>query len=126
MTDNSEENETPSKLHFTYIKSNLFRVVHADGLVGSITPKNDLFLSFYNERSPLPDSLAFEITPEGRLGKEIVEDRKIQTEGILREMEVGIVIDMELASNLVLWLTNMIQRTEMAMSVSNNGEGENQ
>ena len=125
MTKDSEKNDVPPKLLFKYIKSNLFRVVHADGLVGSITPKNDIFLSFYNERSPLPDSLTFEITPDGKLGKEIIEDRKVHTEGILREMEVGIVIDMELASNLVLWLTNMIQRTEMPITMSNDSEGEN-
>jgi hypothetical protein len=108
----SVASDIPDKFQFHYKKSKLFRVIHADGIIGNITPKNDIFVSFYNERMPLPDTVSHEIFPDGRLGKEILSERKFQTEGLLREMEVGVVIDVDFARSLVIWLTNVIQQTE--------------
>jgi hypothetical protein len=97
--------------------------VHADGVIGNITPKNDIFVSFYNERSPLPDTLTFEVTPNGEIGKEIKSEREFQTTGVIREMEVGIVIDIDFARSLALWLTNLIQQSEKLGSISSNKGG---
>ena len=34
---------------FDYIKSNLFRVIHADGVWGGIAPTGKIHLSFFND-----------------------------------------------------------------------------
>lgn len=112
MVEDNKKNEIPPNVKFHYLKSNYFRVVHADGLLGSITPKNDIFVTFYNERSPLPDSLTFEITPKGEMGKEIESQRVINSDGFVREMEVGIVFDIDFARSFALWLTEAIQQFE--------------
>ncbi len=112
MEDNEVKQEIPSKIKFNYIKSNHFRVVHADGVIGNGTPRNDLFIGFYSERIPLPDALTHEIDEKGKLGKEILEEREIKSDGILREVEVGVVVDLDMAKALVLWLSNVIRQIE--------------
>jgi hypothetical protein len=112
MVEESDQGGSPSKLQFHYIKSNHFRVIHADGLLGSITPKDDIFVTFYNERSPLPDYVSFEITPNGEIGKEIEADRVVNSDGVIREMEVGVVFDIDFARSFALWLTEMLQNFE--------------
>lgn len=112
MEDNELKQEIPSKIKFNYIKSNQFRVVHADGVIGNGTPRNDLFIGFYSERIPLPDCLTYEVDEKGKLGNELLEEREIKSEGILREVEVGVVVDLNLAKALVLWLSNVIRQIE--------------
>lgn len=108
--DNKEE--SASKLKFHYLKSNHFRVVHADGLIGSLTPKDNVFISFYSERSPMPDYVSFEITPDGELGKEVLEERKTSGADLVREVEVGVVFDIDFARSFAVWLTEIIQQFE--------------
>ena len=112
MEDNEVKQEIPSKIKFNYIKSNHFRVVHADGVIGNGTPRNDLFMSFYSERTPLPDVLTYEIDKRGKVGKELLEERDIKSDGIIREMEVGVVVDLDMAKALVVWLASVIQQIE--------------
>ena len=112
MEDNGFEQKMPSKIKFNYIKSNHFRVVHADGVIGNGTPRNDLFMSFYSERIPLPDVLTYEIDKRGKVGKELLEERDIKSDGIIREMEVGVVVDLDMAKALVVWLASVIQQIE--------------
>ena len=113
MAEDGEKTSAPSKVKFHYIKSNHFRIIHADGLLGSITPKDDLIVTFYNERSPLPDSVTFEITANGELGDEIEAERvSASSDGVVREMEVGIVFDVNFARSFAVWLTEMVQNFE--------------
>ena len=112
MEDNGHKQELPSKIQFNYIKSNHFRVIHADGVIGNGTPRNALYIGFYSERIPLPDTLTYQVDEKGRLGKELLEEREIKSEGILREVEVGVVVDLDMAKALVLWLSNMVRQIE--------------
>jgi hypothetical protein len=109
------ENETSSEIRqieFNYIKGNLFRVIHADGVMSNGTPRGNLFLGFYSERFPLPDSQTFEINEESRVTSEVIEKRKINSNGIMREVEVGVMLDIEVAKVLVLSLSQLIRQVE--------------
>lgn len=109
------ENETTGEIgeiEFNYIKGNHFRVIHADGVMSNGTPRGNLFLGFYSERFPLPDSQTFKINEEGRVTGEVVEKRKINSNGIMREVEVGIMLDIEVAKVLVLSLSQLIRQVE--------------
>ncbi len=122
MEDNGHKQELPSKIQFNYIKSNHFRVVHAEGVIGNGTPRNDLFIGFYSERIPLPDALTYEVDEKGKLGKELLEEREIKSDGILREVEVGVVVDLDMAKALVLWLSNVIRQIEATKFASETEE----
>jgi hypothetical protein len=115
--------QLPSSVIFNYIKSNYFRVVHADGAMGGFTPRGHLFVSLYSERAPLPD-VTVQAVENGQLGQEIVEQRK-STEGILRELEVGVVMDLNVAKSLATWLKERIDIMEQMQSDSRvRGESE--
>lgn len=104
------ESQLPSSVTFNYIKSNYFRVIHADGAFGGFTPKGEMFFSLYSERPTIPD-VTVQPIENGRLGAEIIEQRR-GTEGILREVEVGVVMDVAVAKALVTWLEERIKIAE--------------
>lgn len=101
----------PQNLKFNYIKSNLFRVIHADGVWGGATPQGRIHVSLFNERTPIPQQTVHEITPEGKLGPEIVGER-ITKDGIVREVEVEAIMDLDVAKSLAKWLNEKIQIME--------------
>lgn len=98
------------KVVFHYIKSNYFRVIYATGVQGGISPKGDIEIAFFNERNPLPERIAHSLTkPSGlptddvMLGPEIAAER-VSKEGVVREVEVQIVMNRATAQAVHQWL----------------------
>lgn len=118
----SSGDQLPSSITLHYIKSNYFRVIHADGAMGGFTPRGEVFFSLYSERAPLPD-VTVQAVENGQLGKEIIEQRK-GSEGILRELEVGVVMDLNVAKSLVEWLKERISVADEMRSASHVKESE--
>ena len=107
-TDTTQKGTDPSneqEVRFKYIKSNFFRVIHADGAWGGISTRGDIHMSFYNERAALPDSSVLTLGPDGRsLKPEVVES----SGGITREVECDVVFDLITAVALRRWLDDKI------------------
>jgi hypothetical protein len=101
--------QLPTTFKFHYIKSSLFRVIHSEGAIGGLTPSREIFLSLFNERAALPQLIEFEILPEGKLGKEINREGK---DGIVREMEIGVLMDATAAKNLADFLLSQVKLLE--------------
>ena len=101
--------EFPSSFEFHYLKSNSFRVVHCDGVWGGTTPRGYITMSFYSERAPIPRRIIHEFKPEGILGQETGRDSR---EGIIREVEVEVMMDLAVAKSLIPWLEEKIQALE--------------
>lgn len=55
----------PQQVAFDYIKSNFFRVVHADGVTGGGTPNGSIHLAFFSERGPIPQREVRSINADG-------------------------------------------------------------
>ena len=98
--------EFPDRIDFHYVKSNDFRVVHCDGVWGGTTPRGYLTMSVYSERSPIPQKLTHEVTQEGWVGTEIERDSK---GGIIREVGVEIIMDLEIARSVLTWLQTHVE-----------------
>src|SRR5207247_773121 len=101
------ESGLPSSIAFHYVKSNYFRVIHVNGAFGGFSPDGDLFLSIYSERPTLPDVTVQTVESTGQLGAEIIEQRKGR-EGIVRELEAGLAMNVRTARSLVQWLNERI------------------
>ena len=102
------------KIPFHYIKSNFFRVIHADGAVGGVTPSGDIFFSLWSQRNPIPKLVVHELGEEGTLGEELLSERETR-QGLVREVEIGVGMSPETARGLVEWLTKkleLIQKVE--------------
>ncbi len=83
------DNEFPPSIKFHYIKGNFFRVVHADGAIGGLTPSRQIFMSLYSERSAIPQIIEMAVTADGELGNEIRREGK---DGLVRELEIGVML----------------------------------
>ena len=96
------------KVKFDQIKSPSFRTVHADGVWGGVTPRGNINMGFYSERSAFPLQVTHAISAEQHLGDEIKEER-IGRDAIVREIECNVIIDVRFADSLVSWLQDKIK-----------------
>ena len=119
MADNVRAKEgeavesTPDRIRFDYIKSNFFRVVHADGVIGGVTPHFDIHMDVWSGRLAIPKTVVHELKPGGEMGSEIREEREVR-DAVVREVEVGIVFNIGLAKAMVRWLQEKIDFVEEA------------
>jgi hypothetical protein len=106
--DTTQEGRDPSNTHevlVKYMKSNFFRVIHADGAWGGIGPRGDIHMSFYNERGALPESGVITINADGRS----LKPELAQSSGsLVREIECDIVFDLTTAVGFRKWLDDKI------------------
>ena len=102
---------------FHYKKSNLFRVLHADGAWGGLTPEGNIFFTFYNSRPPIPEVLVQPVEEDGTLGPEIPE-LKVSKDGIVREVEVGVTMTPENVQSLIEFLKGRLEHVEKIRSMT--------
>jgi|SRR5215469_12562278 len=100
----------PTVVNFDYVKSNDFRIVHADGafISGAAAGLN---IAFYSERQPIPRRVVHKIEDGKRLGAEIVE-AKVVRDALIRDVEVSLVMSLDTAKLLHLSLGEIIQKLE--------------
>jgi hypothetical protein len=91
----------PQTVQFDYIKSNLFRVVHVDGVFGGLAPNGrDIHLAAFSQRLPFPTQAVHEVE-DGRVGKELAREGR---SGLVRELEVVLAFDASLTRSIIDWL----------------------
>jgi len=100
------------ELAFHFIKSNQFRVIYADGVYGGISPKKLIRMAFFNERSPIPTKVVHETEINGMSITVKDEKERISRDGYVREIESEIIMNLETAKSVSLWLTKIIQQLE--------------
>jgi len=108
------------KTHF--IKSNFFRVVHADGAWGGITPQGNIQMELWSERQPIPTLAVYPVADDGTIGDESVHQREIK-EGTVREVEVGVVLNLFTAKSLIKWLQERVDFLEGMAQLNKPEEG---
>jgi hypothetical protein len=99
------------KISFDYLKSQFFRVVHADGAIGGITPSGCIHFSFYSERPAIPQRQTFALNKDGSLGQS-VEEETIVRAAIVRELDVDVVMNIDVARSLAHWLGQQVKSYE--------------
>ena len=105
-------NGSPGLFEFHYVKSNNFRVVFSDGVWGGTTPRGYITMSFFSERAPIPKKLIHKITPDGKLGEESTQE---SLHGIIREVDVEVLMDLDMAKSFRQWLDEKILFLEKQM-----------
>ena len=106
----------PTTVRFHYLKSNLFRVVHVDGAIGGLTPTGFVQMALYSDRLPIPKVTVHELDG-ANLGEEKPEAR-VTRDGLVREIEMAVLMDLRTTIALRDWLDDKIERfTEVQKSV---------
>jgi hypothetical protein len=100
----------PRTVAFDYIKSNYFRVIHCEGVVGGITPGGFIHMAPWNARQPYPQQVVHELTAEDKMGKEVT--RTTRETDIIREIETDIVFTPEMARVIIRWLEKRLSDIE--------------
>ncbi|SRR6266404_1977183 len=107
----ADDPRAQGEIEFNYEKSQLFRVVHVDGVVGGFSPSSNLLhVSVFSERTPIPKKMVFAVS-RGVLGEEKIERREVRT-GVFREVEADLVMSIETVVVLRNWLTSKIEEYE--------------
>lgn len=92
---------------FDYIKSNDFRTVWADGVIGGVTPAGLVHFAAYSERPAIPRRQVFRVdgeNPEGSgLGLE-VQEKRLSREAFVRDMAVDLMMSPDVAESVGNWL----------------------
>jgi len=105
--------EGESQLRVHMLKSPGYREVHADGAFGGVTPKGLIHFSLYSERGPIPREMVYSV--EGDTLREHL-DMRVSREGIVRQLQVGVYLDVRTAEALRDWLTARIDEVREAQS----------
>jgi len=104
---NPTKGPTDKEVAIDYVKAPDFRVIWADGLIGSMTPNGLIHFALYAERPAIPRRQVFSIEPladgVGQLGPEVLE-KQISRGSIVRELSVDILASAQVAENIGNWL----------------------
>lgn len=101
----------PQKIAFDYIKGQYFRVIHADGAIGAITPRGDIQFALYSERKAIPRRQVNAIKSEFILG-DVIKEETVSRDSIVREMDINVVVNSDVATNLAKWLLERVEELE--------------
>jgi len=101
MPDEKTE-QPPAQVAFHYVKSSGFRTVHGDGIIGSITPRGLIHFAVYTERPAIPQIVVHEVDAHGKVGNVVAAP--MGRDGIVRELEVDIILDLQTARSFREWL----------------------
>lgn len=93
----------PPRVNFHLVKSPEFRSVHVEGMYGGISPHGYINGAVYTERGALPQLIVHAVDDRGVLGKELKDERAGKT-GIVRELQVNLVMDEKVARGVAKWL----------------------
>lgn len=98
--------EAPRKVKFVYSRAADYRVIPATGVYGGPTPSGNIKMNFMVESATEPTSATHTVAADGTLGDEV--EREPAEKTITRELQVGIVMNVEAAETFVKWLTERI------------------
>jgi hypothetical protein len=104
MPADTEEGQT---ITFHLIKTPGCQTYHADGVIGGFTPHGGAYLGFFTERGTIPQTVTHRIEADGSLGAVVNRTGK---EGIVREIQTGVVLDRESIKALHAHLGSMIEQ----------------
>ena len=100
----------PTTIDVHYIKTSSYRTYYVDGVFGGLTPTGKLYMEFFVQRAVTPQIIKYKVTPDGLLSQE--ETGRIGKAGIVRQIEAGFEMDIEIAKVLRDWLDKRISNYE--------------
>lgn len=95
------------KVRFHYLKSTQYRVIHSDGAIGGVSAHGYINFSLYSERQAIPREQVFPVMPNGKLG-EPIDSESVSREGMVREMDVNVIMGLEQAKSVKDMLEKLI------------------
>jgi hypothetical protein len=112
VSEGSSTEQQDDTVAFDYIKSQDYRTVWADGVIGGVTPAGLVHFAAYSERPPIPQRQIFSVAEtkaDGRtLGPELYE-RRVARDAFVREMAIDIMMSPAVAESVANWLLDQVK-----------------
>lgn len=96
-----------------YIKTPSYRSYHADGAYGGVTPKGNIYCEFFIDRNVTPQVVEHALSSDGIIG---AVKKTYGKEGIVRQIECGISMDIATAISFRDWLDDKIKRRQAVVA----------
>jgi hypothetical protein len=103
------DSDAPNQMQIYYQRARHYRTIHADGAQLGLTPRAAIQFTLYSDQKPMPEFVLHEITPEGNLGKVLEE---VVKSGVIREVEVNVVMDVNVATSFVNVLQGLLAQVK--------------
>lgn len=100
-----------NRMEAQFVRSNFYRVVHADGAWGGLTPHGQIRMAIYSEAQQFPQSVTYDIS-SGRAEEVGRTPTGLGPNKLIRELEVDVVLDLRVARSLHDWLGGKITQLE--------------
>ena len=99
--------DTPAKdrVRFEFTRSPHYRDIHIDGVWGGVHPGGYIQMALFKDKSRLPEVVEYEVNEGGQLGG---ETSRTVPDGITRELEVDIAMNLNVAILMRNWLNERI------------------
>ncbi|MBT0663853.1 hypothetical protein KI809_06015 [Geobacter pelophilus] len=97
---------------FKYLFAEDYNPVYVNGAHGGVSPRGELVVHFYLERSGIPVAITQEINANGTIGAVIDEVPADFNQTLYRAVESGIVLNYESARTIHGWLGERIKELE--------------
>jgi hypothetical protein len=95
----------PKEIGVSYIKSSQFRVVSAQGAYGGFAPRGNFALTVFSERPAIPQESILQVDPTTKTATETITKTRA---GIVRELEVCLMLDKQSLIELHKWIGQQI------------------
>ncbi len=100
------------EVKFKYVFNYGYNPVYVNGAHGGVSPRGELVVNFYLERTPLPNAITHEINPNGTIGNVVAEEPEDLKNSVVRFVDSGVVLNYESARNIHLWLGERLKEME--------------
>ncbi len=99
-------------IKFKYVFNYAYNPTYVNGAQGGFSPRGEMVINFYLERQPLPNGIAYDITPEGAIGRETAVEPADLASSMVRYIDTGIVMSYENAREFHTWMGDKLREVE--------------
>jgi hypothetical protein len=107
----AEEEPKVKEVTYKFAKANDCRTIYVNGVWGGVNFPNEIRMELFNDLSADPESLVYEILPEG-LGNEIKRTPPIEVFTIIREIQIVAIMSPAVARYIGNWLLTQADQAE--------------
>lgn len=101
-----------NKITFKYRYPDDYNPQYVNGAQGGINVQGEIVANFYFERLPMPKSITNEVSSEGVLGNVVATEPGDLTQSIVRYVQSGVVMNLQVAKQIHAWLGKQIEIRE--------------
>ncbi len=101
-----------NKIIFKYKYPEDYNPLYVNGAYGGINVQGEIVANFYFERIPMPKKITHELKSDGNLGEIVLTGPEDLAKSVVRYVQSGIVMNIDVAKQIHAWLGKQIELRE--------------